>query len=352
MTEEPIVVTFRSRLQGRLTALLAGVQQHLRADVEVALAANGRLLSAPTAGSASSKGDQPAGVRPLLTMLMASYLSPQADLQAACDAALCLECQLCAFDLLDDVEDGDRTATLQKLGVGRALNTATALLFLAQQSIQALEPPLPLDPAGEQAGRALARFRRCREALVESSLVACSGQHQDLLSEGQPVEQFALKDGLAIAAAKAGSLLRLGCLLGALCVDAPDEICDLVAELGSNLGVAHQLDNDARDLAEELGMAITSQALTTTTPLSIKTDYARGKKTLPVILAAQQKTDLQKRDLPVDRDERALLQDGIEATRRLSILYLNRARTHIEHLEAALERPLPPSLRRVIGLEA
>jgi geranylgeranyl pyrophosphate synthase len=347
--------SFQSRLRERLSFLLEGLPAYLRTDVEVALAANGRLLCTPSApGDASPKRSQPAGVRPLLTLLIADYLAPETDLQAACHAALAIECQLCAFDLLDDVEDGDRTPTMQQLGTPSALNVATALLFLAERSMCALEPPLPLDLDDEQAIGAYLRFRRCRDALLKSSMTACAGQHRDLQSEALSVEGFTLEDGLAIAAAKAGSLVRLGCLLGALSVDAPTELCDLVADLGHNLGISHQLDNDARDLEAALGVATAppSDALTTLPSPPVKTDLQRGKKTLPIILAAEQRATLQNAEPPVDRNERDLLQDGIEVTRQMSRLYLDRARSHIQQLEAVLQRPLPSLLRQIIGIRA
>ncbi|TMC15793.1 MAG: hypothetical protein E6J33_10575 [Chloroflexi bacterium] len=53
---------------------------------------------------------------PLLTLLVAQAVSPQVDLFCASGVAVAVECFVCALDLLDDVEDGDLTPTVNALG--------------------------------------------------------------------------------------------------------------------------------------------------------------------------------------------------------------------------------------------
>src|ERR1019366_5668495 len=109
------ILLFQSLLQEALKRLLVLVAVPLREDVIVALSAQGKLLSSSNEGTLS-------GVWSLMTLAWAHYLQPDADLRIAVRAALAVECLLCAFDLLDDIEDGDITPTLQLLGVAKAAN--------------------------------------------------------------------------------------------------------------------------------------------------------------------------------------------------------------------------------------
>ena len=321
---------YQNLLQEALLKLLENVSSPLRDDTIVALSGKNKLLS-------SAPATLPAGVWPLMTILLAQYLQPDADLYLAISAALAIECLLCAFDIFDDIEDEDTTPILQTLGPARALNVATALLMLAQRSLCASSLP-------QQSQR-----WRLWNTLIENSLLACGGQHQDIVAEQQPIEHFRAEDALMIAEAKSGSLMRLTCLLGALSVEASEEICNIVAEMGLALGMAHQLDNDAHDLSAALSPPlITAEEFPSQLP-PIKSDLRRGKKTLPIILAAQQNT-LQKIPTAADKRSRELLQEGIVATWSACLVYRTQVRSSLDLLIAILQRPLPPALRHLIGV--
>lgn len=323
------ILLCQSLLQEALLKLLENVSSPLRDDTIVALSGKNKLLS-------SSPATLPAGTWPLMTILIAQYLQPDADLHLAISAALAIECLLCAFDILDDIEDEDITPTLQTLGPARALNVATALLMLAQRSLCAPSAP-------QQSQR-----WRLWNTLIENGLLACGGQHQDLVAEQQPIEHFRAEDALMIAEAKSGSLMRLTCLLGALSVEAPEEICNLIAEMGMALGMAHQLDNDAHDLSAALPPLTTAEESPAQLP-PVKSDLRRGKKTLPIVLAAQQNT-LQKVATTADTRSRELLQEGIVATWSACLVYRTQVRSSLGLLIAILQRPLPPALRDLIGV--
>jgi geranylgeranyl pyrophosphate synthase len=322
------ILPFQKRLQEALQRLLETLAPPLRSDTSIALAGKNKLLS-------SSPNALPAGVWPLMTFLVAQYLQPDADLHSAISAALAVECLLCAFDILDDIEDGDTTPTLQTLGLARSLNVATALLMLAQRSLCA--------PSTSQQNQ----YWRMWDTFIENGLLACGGQHQDLLAEQQPVDHFQAEDALMIAEAKSGSLMRLACLLGALSVEASEEICNLVAEMGLALGMAHQLDNDAHDLSAALHTPLSTAGEL----LPVKSDLRRGKKTLPIILAAQQKT-LQDDSIAADTRNRELLQEGIVATWSACLIYRTQVRSSLDLLAAILQRPLTPALHHLIGISA
>ncbi len=188
-------------------------------------------------------------------------------------------------------------------------------------------------------------------ALLEAALVAASGQHKDLLAEQQEVSDFTLEDCLAIASAKAGALMSLACRLGALCAGAESSVCEQYADLGLLLGIAHQLDNDCHGLAAELGTA-PLKTPDSRFPQLVKTDLRRKKKTLPIVLAAQQNAALQKGARSADEESQTVgeaLQDGILAAWSVCLLYRERARVRKQEIET--RRAMTPALRLLLGLD-
>jgi len=331
-------------LRERLHHLLATLHPVLYTDVVRALEGEGKLLSHPRVNAGSPAPTLPAGVWPLLTLLVAQSISPDIDPICASSVAAAVECFVCALDLLDDVMDGDQTTTLQALGVARTLNVSIVLLTLAQQAILSLS----------QQNAAPTLILRLLEALQESALVATTGQHRDILAEQKPAQDFTREECVEIAAAKAGSITRLACRLGALCAGADDIRCEEFSELGELLGIAHQLDNDSHDLYYLLygdTSAVASIEAGTATR-NVKTDLARGKKTLPIVLAAKQDATLQQASLSADEEkERYLhaLHEGITATWGICLLYRERARESLQMIEA--QKPAVSLLRLLLGFE-
>jgi len=335
-------------LRERLYFLLAVLHPALRADVVRALEGEGKLLS-PSRTDLDPPDPQrltlPAGVWPLLTLLVAQSISPGIDPLLASSVALAVECYVCAIDLLDDVMDEDQTTTLQALGVARTLNVSTALLTLAQQAILSLS----------QQGAAPALVLRLLETLQESALAVAAGQHRDVLAEQRPVQEFTREECIGIAEAKAGSIMRLACRLGALCAGADDALYEQFSEFGELLGIAHQLDNDSHDLYYLLQGNTSSLAPTETETSTrhVKSDLARGKKTLPVVLAEQMyNAALQKSPPQTDQEKEEYLRslhEGIVTTWGICLLYRERARDRLQEIEA--QKPVTPTLRLLLGFE-
>src|SRR2546421_9228456 len=329
-------------LRERLIFLLATQHPVLRADVVRALEEEGKLLAKPRADAVAVR---PAGSWALLTMLVAQHIDPDIDLFCVSSVAIAVECFVCALDLLDDVEDEDQTPSIRVLGVARALNVATALMMLAQQAISSLSqqavPP----------GRILSLL----DTLQASALNAAAGQHRDLLAEQRSALELTLEECIEIAASKAGALMRLACQLGALCAEADDVMCEHFSELGELLGIAHQLDNDSHDLYYLLQGNPSSLAPieTETNTGNVKSDLARGKKTLPVVLAAQiYGAALQKSPLQADQEKEEYLRslrEGIVTSWGICLLYRERARDRLQEIEA--QRPIAPLLRVLLGFE-
>ncbi|HLJ36675.1 MAG TPA: polyprenyl synthetase family protein [Ktedonobacteraceae bacterium] len=319
-------------LSERLLALIAPLPTELRADVMRALKEPGKLLAEQKHSPAL-----PAGAWSLLTFLVAEHMAPQLDMVQAATTAVAIECYVCALDLFDDVEDGDQTPVIEDIGAARANNTATVLFTLAFRALRSLsEQGLPLERVCEML-----------QTLEDATLKATAGQHRDLLSEHRPVQSYTQTEGEEIAAQKAGSLMQLACILGALCGESNGEQLELFAALGLAFGIAQQLDNDAHDLQNELSAL---QPLTDGSVVSAKKmDFARGKKTLPVILAWQ--VFSQERTSVSDSEKQGLseqaLESGILATWGLSLYYRERAGDCLRKIEA--QYPVSLALRSLLG---
>ncbi len=343
-------------LRERLYAIIATLHPTLRSDVECVLSEKGKLLS-PTDDTSSTRV-LPAGTWALLTLLVALHVAPNIDLAKAAGAALAVECFVCALDLLDDVEDEDQTPIVQQLGVARVLNVSTTLMALALQFILSLRQ--------QKASPAL--ILRLLQAFDECLIDAVTGQHRDLLAEQRPVREFTREECIAIAAGKAGAIMRFACLAGAICSEAKRSISEQFAQLGMVLGIAHQLDNDAHDLYHLLHQAVSADEDIASTR-SVKSDLVRGKKTLPIILAAlslaekhgrgnvlpeQDNLDAALKDLSGLSDNekeeyRIILNEGILATWGICLLYRERARERLQEMEA--QRPVAAELRLLLGFE-
>lgn len=330
-----LFVEHQHLLSERLYTLIEPLSPVVRADVVRALREPGKLL-ALSATNAPGAG-LPAGVWSLLTLLVARHFASTSDMAQAATVAIAVECLLCAFDLFDDIEDGDQTQVVADLGPARTNNTATVLLTLAFRAVRSLE----------EQGLTAARVFSLLTLLESASLTATAGQHRDLLSEQRPVQSYSQAEGEEIAAEKAGTLMQFACVLGATCGGADAEQIALFAELGLALGVAHQLDNDAHDIQHELmefsSLPVASGVITK------KTDLARGKKTLPVILAWQELAQEEPR--ATDNEKQVLfvsaLEGGILATWGLCLYYRERARDCLQRIEAT--RPISSALRMLLG---
>ena len=327
-------------LRERLYHLLSTLHPTLQSDVRRAFEERGKLLSQSSYDAGAANAGLPSGSWPLLTLLVAQSISPHIDPTFASGVANATECFVCALDLLDDVEDEDQTPIILEQGAARALNTSTVLLALAQQALLSCL----------QQGVDKALVLRLLGLMQEATLVAASGQHRDLLAEQREARDFTREECIEIAAAKAGAIMRLACLLGAMCAGATDAECAEFAEMAELLGIAHQLDNDAHDLYYLLESADASSGIRV--ERSVKTDLARGKKTLPVVLAASIRGSLQENREPSDGEKQEYMQalrEGIMTTWGVSLLYRERAEERF--LAISSRRSLAPELRLLLGFK-
>lgn len=314
----------------QLCAFLDTLHPLLRNDVIRSFAGAGKLL----AHDGPVSGDAPAGMWALLPCLVAQHLAPEYNVQVAYTIGLAIECFLCALDLLDDVEDEDRTAIIKEIGTARALNVSTTLLALTNTMLLSLvEIHVPFE-----------RVTALLKAVQTALLTASAGQHRDILAEQRPAESFTAEECIEIAEGKAGALMGLACSIGALGVNASNDVCSQYAELGRLLGIAQQLDNDSHDLYHILQYQQTGEIAG-----AKKTDLLRHKKTLPIVLAAHAMATLQVSPSTTDKEKQSIaaLQESILATWGISLLYRERAHEQLRQIEA--HHPVSPALRLLLG---
>lgn len=303
----------------------------------------GKLLYQSTSTASEKGASKISGTWPLLVFFIAQSLDPTVSTLHASSVAIAVESLLCAFDLLDDIEDDDQTALLKELGLPRALNVSTFLQGLAQHAILSLvkEQPAPLS------------IIRMLDAIKQATLTATTGQHKDLLAESQSALDLTEEECIEMASRKAGALMQLACILGALCANASDHLCELFSELGKLSGIAHQLDNDSHDLYYLLQDSSIVSASHKTGTRSVKTDIVRNKKTLPIVLAARTRAQLQDVSSLSEEEQKEIFQrtlhEGIIATWGISLLYRTRAREYLQKIE--VHQPVSPLLHTLLGLQ-
>jgi len=341
LTPNPFATSQRL-LQERFYTLLPLISsEELRADAVFALQAKGKLLSPEALLEEGMKesAPRPAGTWALLTLAVARSLKADVDEHEATTGAVAVECFLRALDLLDDIEDDDASEVVEALGVSRSLNVSTALLFLALQALLSLQWQRE---GGQEVGQI------ALSSVIGRILSATSGQHRDILSEWRPVADYTTETCLSIAEEKAGSLMSLACCVGALLAGAPAEMCEQFSQLGMHLGVAHQLDNDAHDVTTEYEASLQAGEVK-----AAKSDIRRHRKTLPVILMAEQGNTLQTLDEHADSEEQrgleAALQEACLTTWSICLLFREQARQCLLDIETKQE--LLPELHLLLGLK-
>jgi geranylgeranyl pyrophosphate synthase len=195
-------------------------------------------------------------------LVMAACAATSGDSAIGAQVAAAVEVFMAALDLLDEIEDGDASPTVDAAGSPQALNVSTALLLLSQRMLLDVplraELPTPID------------FAR---TLTNSGLTATGGQHRDLASVGFATDSP--DDVLETARLKAGALASAACRLGAMVGTADEALLELYGRWGAHYGTVAQLANDLHD------------ALDTTE----KSDIARRKSTMPLIFGHRAATD-------------------------------------------------------------
>jgi competence protein ComQ len=140
--------------------------------------------------------------------------------------AAAIELLILSFDIFDDLEDLDNMQEpWMQIDHSIALNAATTIYTLSQQTVIALSSPLK---------------HQIQTAFLQYSIQAMEGQHDDLRNLMSTEEEC-----LNVMKRKSGSLMALASVCGMLLanVNYPE-----VEAYSYQFGIAAQTDNDFRDL--------------------------------------------------------------------------------------------------------
>jgi len=193
-------------------------------------------------------------------LVVAASDTARGNRSAAARVAAAVEALAAALDVLDEIEDGDQSSFVETAGLPRALNSSTALIFLAQHIIAELR----------LVGIAPARIVDFSEAMSRFGLAATSGQHQDLSVNA--TSGISLDDALQISGEKSGSLAACACLLGAMVGTSDPQVLQLYESFGRHYGTMLQLANDLHDAQD----------------VDTKSDLRKLKATLPILFYVHQ----------------------------------------------------------------
>jgi len=167
----------------------------------------------------------------------------------ALPSAAALQLLRSAAEIFDDLEDADKPASIPaRYGPARAINIATGLIMLAEQSLTRLAA------RGVAADTALSVI----ESVNRSYLTACAGQHLDLAatSPGAISEEQYLK----IAAMRSASPVECACRAGALLAGAAPGLAAKAGDYGRHIGLSAQIANDIGGIND--GRDIVSRKIT------------------------------------------------------------------------------------------
>lgn len=227
---------------------------------------------------------------PLLALLAAASAAdtqttslanlPRSFWRRACAMAAAAECLGAAIDVFDDIQDGDNPF-IQQIGAPLALNAGVVLLELA---------PLALNQA-RSAGWPDAIADAALEIIHNYTITVMVGQFRDLQFEGS--KTVTESQVMEMTEQKSGTLVSLVCRLGAMAgmepaQQRPAPYFEAASLFGWYLGVWSQLLNDLHDAEQEHTQ-------------TRKSDRARGKKTLPLVL---ERHGIMQTDAPKGEQER------------------------------------------------
>jgi len=151
----------------------------------------------------------------------------------AIPAAAAFQLLLGAGDVFDDIEDADSSESLSsRYGSAVATNVATTLLILAEKAITRLK----------RKGRKDGLIVHIIDVVNSYYITACAGQHLDLSLN---FEMAVLEDVyLRVITMKSASQIECSCRVGALLANTKQELVEIFAKFGYNLGIASQISND------------------------------------------------------------------------------------------------------------
>jgi len=166
--------------------------------------------------------------------------------------AVAMELYALAADILDDIQDQDNNDLPWRIVLpAQAINLATCILVLSYKALSTI------------SNRRY--FEDVSNALNQMGLQACDGQFQESLNDSK--DKISLEEYFEIIKQKSGGLTAGACKIGAILGGADQTLVDQLEQFGMSLGVMSQIKNDIHDFLN----------------FETKSDFARGRKTLPFV---------------------------------------------------------------------
>jgi len=203
-------------------------------------------------------GAEVAYAKPLPLLLLVVCEAISGHYEHALPAAATIQLLMAAGDVFDDIEDADSSESLPaRYGPAIAINVANTLITVAEAAITRLKA----------RGVEDCIIVRVMDVVNSYCTTACAGQHLDLsLSSETAVSEDVY---LRVIEMKSASQVECACHAGALLANANQELVDMFAKFGHNLGMAAQITNDIQGVTRG-------------------SDILKHKITLPVIYALTQ----------------------------------------------------------------
>lgn len=223
-------------------------------------------------GGADHRDRSAKGIRPRVALAAWAAVGGADESKAAVDIAAAIELTH-EFSLIhDDIEDRDlvrrgRATLWTTIGEAQAINAGDALFGIARGVLSGAA--LPSDVI-------VAAARRYDAACVQLA----EGQSLDIAFESRSVGDVDREDYVDMVRRKTGALLGAAAALGALGAGASAATADALERWGEHLGVAFQIQDDV--------LGIWGDPAVTLKPAGH--DLVRRKKSLPVLLAAADRT--------------------------------------------------------------
>jgi geranylgeranyl diphosphate synthase type I len=206
-------------------------------------------------------------VRPALTLLSCEACG--GDWRFALPAAAAIEL-LHNFSLIhDDIEDGDelrrgRPTLWKQWGVAQAINTGDAMFALAHIALQ----------RSSERGAPAERVMRAHVAFDAMCVQLTIGQHLDLSFEARA--DVTAAEYMRMIEGKTAALTSAACEIGAIIAGGADAQVRALADFGHWLGMSFQLQDDVLGIWGDPDVTGKHDS-----------DLAHGKKTLPILFAAE-----------------------------------------------------------------
>jgi len=157
-----------------------------------------------------------------------------------------------AADILDDIQDQDNNnLPWRKVPAALAINLATCILVLSYTALSRLSKRR--------------HFEEASNVLNQMGLQACDGQFQEFSNDCE--ESILPSEYFSTIMKKSGGLTAGACKIGAILGGTDQTTISQLEQFGMNLGVMNQIENDRAVFLN----------------FDDKTDFARGRKTLPFV---------------------------------------------------------------------